>query len=208
MVEHGSAAVLPPFTQGTVSASLPVDTLIVALAQYLPVLVPVAAAVVWFTLPTSEENPGFACAADAGLESAAKGVISVAAPSTIPADHRAFLVRIMSCAPSYEIAILTVAAAWDSTFERDAHESVGRSVGLTDDELRAIRERRLPDVDDPVERVCAEVALALTDGDLDDALWSSAASTLGAATIFELTTLVGYYATLALQLRVFRVGGA
>ena len=35
------------------SASLPVDTLIVALAQYLPVLVPVAAAVVWFTLPTS-----------------------------------------------------------------------------------------------------------------------------------------------------------
>jgi hypothetical protein len=29
---------------------------------------------------------------------------------------------------------------------------------------------------------------------------------LGADGLFELTTLVGYYSTLALQLRVFRVG--
>lgn len=104
-----------------------------------------------------------------------------------------------------EIAILTVAAAWDSDFERDAHEAVGRSVGLTEDELQAIRERRTPQVDDPVERVCAEVALALTDGDVGDNLWSTAAEALDVPVIFELTTLVGYYATLALQLRVFRV---
>jgi 4-carboxymuconolactone decarboxylase len=105
-----------------------------------------------------------------------------------------------------EIAILSVAAAWDSAFERDAHESVGRSVGLTEDELSAIRERRVPALDNPIERCCAEVALALTEGDLDDSLWTRAAETLGASVIFELTTLVGYYATLALQLRVFRVG--
>jgi 4-carboxymuconolactone decarboxylase len=104
-----------------------------------------------------------------------------------------------------EIAILTVAAAWDSAFERDAHESVGRSVGLAEDELSSIRERRVPALDDPVERTCAELALALTDGDVDDELWSRAVDTVGAAVIFELTTLVGYYATLALQLRVFRV---
>jgi 4-carboxymuconolactone decarboxylase len=104
-----------------------------------------------------------------------------------------------------EIAILTVAAAWDSAFEQDAHESVGRSVGLAGDELSALRERRLPELDDPVERVCAQVALALTEGDVDDDLWKDAVRTLGEAAIFELTTLVGYYATLALQLRVFRV---
>ena len=63
----------------------------------------------------------------------------------------------------------------------------------------------MPDVEDPVERTCGEVALALTDGDVDDDLWAAAAETLGAPVIFELTTLVGYYATLALQLRVFRV---
>lgn len=33
-------------------------------------------------------------------------------------------------ARSREVAILTVAAAWDSTFERQAHEAVGRAVGL------------------------------------------------------------------------------
>jgi 4-carboxymuconolactone decarboxylase len=43
-------------------------------------------------------------------------------------------------------------------------------------------------------------------GDLDDAQYAGAVAQLGEAGVFELTTLVGYYATLALQLRVFRVG--
>jgi 4-carboxymuconolactone decarboxylase len=45
----------------------------------------------------------------------------------------------------------------------------------------------------------------MVDGDVDDDSWATWADTVGAATVFELTTLVGYYATLALQLRVFRV---
>jgi hypothetical protein len=40
-------------------------------------------------------------AADAEPETAARGVTTVATPSTIPAVSRAFLKRIMSCAPSY-----------------------------------------------------------------------------------------------------------
>ena len=48
--------------------------------------------------------------------------------------------------------------------------------------------------------------VALLDGDLDDARWAEASTALGDAVVFELTTLVGYYSTLALQLRVFRVG--
>ena len=46
---------------------------------------------------------------------------------------------------------------------------------------------------------------ALLDGDLDDELWDEASAALGADGVFELTVLVGYYSTLALQLRVFRV---
>jgi 4-carboxymuconolactone decarboxylase len=42
-------------------------------------------------------------------------------------------------------------------------------------------------------------------GDLDDAEYAEAAAELGPDGLFELLTLVGYYATLALQLRVFRV---
>ena len=56
------------------------------------------------------------------------------------------------------------------------------------------------------ECVVARTAAALvTRGDLDDAEYGEAVGHLGPAGLFELLTLVGYYATLALQLRVFRV---
>jgi 4-carboxymuconolactone decarboxylase len=105
-----------------------------------------------------------------------------------------------------EIAILTVAAHTDSTFEWYAHEAVGRVVGLTDPELDALRHQRR-DVFDGDERVVASVAHDLVStGDLDDDAYAEAVAVLGTTALFELTTLVGYYTTLALQLRVFRVG--
>jgi 4-carboxymuconolactone decarboxylase len=106
-----------------------------------------------------------------------------------------------------ELAILVVAAAWNSAFERDAHESVGRAAGLTDSELADIRDGRVPDSLDDRERAVVEVCMALTSGDIDDDTWNDGAIVLGNATVFELSTLVGYYATLALQLRIFRVDG-
>ena len=103
-----------------------------------------------------------------------------------------------------EIAILLVAAHWDSAFEREAHEAVGAASGLTPDELAALRDG------DPTafagdEAVVAAVTVQLLAGDLDDELWRIASEAIGAEVVFELTTLVGYYSTLALQLRVFRV---
>jgi 4-carboxymuconolactone decarboxylase len=118
---------------------------------------------------------------------------------------------------SREIAILVVAAHWRSGFERYAHEAVGRAAGLTDAELAAIRDGRLgpPTGSGPPaqpgafigrEAVVARAAAALAArGDLDDAEYREAAAELGADGLFELLTLVGYYTTLALQLRVFRV---
>ena len=38
-----------------------------------------------------------------------------------------------------ELAILLVAARWDSAFERDSHEAVARSLGFSEAELEAIR---------------------------------------------------------------------
>jgi 4-carboxymuconolactone decarboxylase len=105
-----------------------------------------------------------------------------------------------------EIAILLVAAVWDSAFERYAHEAVGRSAGLGDTELAALRERRIAPLTDPRERLVASTTLALAAaGDLTDAEFRAARDGLGLAALFEVTTLVGYYATLALQLRAFRV---
>ncbi len=104
-----------------------------------------------------------------------------------------------------EMAILAVAAAWDSAFERSAHEAVGRSVGLTEPELTAIAEQAPLELDDPVEAAGLRLTRALVAGDVDDQTWVSCVPPLDRTTVFELTTLVGYYATLALQMRAFRV---
>jgi 4-carboxymuconolactone decarboxylase len=104
-----------------------------------------------------------------------------------------------------EIAILVVAAHWRSDFEWYAHEAVGRAAGLTGAELSAITDGDYGTLANH-EAVVARAAAALAaGGDLDDAGYDEAVAELGPDGLFELLTLVGYYATLALQLRVFRV---
>ncbi|MFD0523102.1 carboxymuconolactone decarboxylase family protein [Paractinoplanes durhamensis] len=105
-----------------------------------------------------------------------------------------------------EIAILTVARAWASAFETYAHEAVGRSAGMTDAELAALRTGDESVFPDPRERLVLATTTALAARhDLTDDEYAAAEDGLGLPVLFELTTLVGYYATLALQLRVFRV---
>ncbi|NUO96747.1 MAG: carboxymuconolactone decarboxylase family protein [Nonomuraea sp.] len=107
-----------------------------------------------------------------------------------------------------ELAILVVAAHWGSDFERAAHEAVGRTCGLTEAELTALREGRPPDLDDPAERAAVHVARELAGaGTLSDDDYARVTAAVGERGLFELTTLVGYYATLALQLRVFQGEG-
>ena len=104
-----------------------------------------------------------------------------------------------------EIAILVVAAHWRSDFEWYAHEAVARSAGLDDAELAAVREGRHTALTGPEAVVARTAAALVVRGDLDDAEYLEAVEVVGTAGLFELLTLVGYYATLALQLRVFRV---
>ena len=104
-----------------------------------------------------------------------------------------------------EIAILVVAAHWRSDFERYAHEAVARSAGLDDAELAAVRDGRYAALTGREAVVARTVNALVVRGDLDDAEYLEAVEVVGTAGLFELLTLVGYYATLALQLRVFRV---
>jgi 4-carboxymuconolactone decarboxylase len=104
-----------------------------------------------------------------------------------------------------EIAILVVAAHWRSGFEWYAHEAVGRSAGLGDGELAAVRDGRHAELAGREAVVARTAAALVARGDLDDAEYRQAVEHVGPAGLFELLTLVGYYATLALQLRVFRV---
>lgn len=83
---------------------------------------------------------------------------------------------------------------------------MARAAGVSEEDLASIRELAVGRLADPRERLVAATALALArDGDLNDAAYAAAVAELGAARLVALTTLVGYYATLALQLRVFRI---
>ena len=107
-----------------------------------------------------------------------------------------------------EMAILLVAAHWGSAFELMAHTALGRAAGLRDDDVDALLDRRTPPSADALEyAACAAVRALLTAGDLDDGAYADVVEHLGEQAVFELTTLVGYYGLLALQLRVFRVDG-
>jgi 4-carboxymuconolactone decarboxylase len=106
-----------------------------------------------------------------------------------------------------EMAVLAVAAHHDCAYERHAHEAVGRRGGLTEDELVRLRTPGArPELGDPAERAALDVVQTLLGtGDLDDDRYARARSALGDDGLFELSTLVGYYGMLALQLRLFRV---
>jgi len=109
-----------------------------------------------------------------------------------------------------EMAILVVAQVWDSAYERASHEPIGREAGLTDAEIDALRAGDDPGFADKQEQVAYSVVRALTGpaADLDDQDYDAAVAVLGERALVELSTLVGYYATLALQLRIFRVAGS
>nr|MDT0660438.1 carboxymuconolactone decarboxylase family protein [Micromonospora sp. DSM 115978] len=116
-------------------------------------------------------------------------------------------------ARSREIAILTVAARLGSAFEWRSHEPVAVGAGLTDRELRALRDLADPELTDadpeltdPEEAaVTRGAALLLGDGPVSDEDYRRLADALGQAKLFELSTLVGYYRLLARQMVLFDV---
>jgi 4-carboxymuconolactone decarboxylase len=111
-----------------------------------------------------------------------------------------------------EIAILELAVQRRCAFEWYAHERVGRNVGLTDDELAALRMGKPAPTFDRVETAARGVVrLLLEQRDLDDERFSEARTALGETMLMELVVLAGYYDLLALSLRVWRTplpGGA
>jgi 4-carboxymuconolactone decarboxylase len=105
-----------------------------------------------------------------------------------------------------EMSILLVAAAFGCEFERRAHEALARSAGVTEEEIAAISGGGRPDAADPAERAALDVVAALLrERRLGDAAYERAVQTLTAPIVFELSTIVGYYALLALQLPLFGI---
>jgi 4-carboxymuconolactone decarboxylase len=105
-----------------------------------------------------------------------------------------------------ELATLLVAAHHRSAYEWHAHAPLAAAAGLPAELVEAVRTGTKIDLADPAERAAAAaVRQLLAAGDLDDETWSALVETLGEAAAVELSTLVGYYSLLAMQLRVLRV---
>jgi 4-carboxymuconolactone decarboxylase len=106
-----------------------------------------------------------------------------------------------------EIAILAVAVVREAAYEWYAHERVGRAVGLTDDEIDAVRHGAAPGEAGEREVAVHSVAAALAAGRwLDDEVYLEAVDRLGERALVELAVLVGYYGLLATLLDAFAVG--
>jgi 4-carboxymuconolactone decarboxylase len=104
-----------------------------------------------------------------------------------------------------ELAILTVAGALNSEFERLAHVPAARVLGLTEPQIDAALAGRTADGVSADEAMVARLALAMTvDRTLSDDDYSGGVGALGQERLAELTWLVGYYSALALSLAVFR----
>jgi 4-carboxymuconolactone decarboxylase len=96
-----------------------------------------------------------------------------------------------------EAVTCLVAGVHDSAYEWYAHARLARRAGVDEATLEALGRGQLPSAAGPELRL----AHALLTG----AAHPDALEELGPATVLEVSTLVGYYTTLAWQLRLFGV---
>ncbi|WP_300679634.1 carboxymuconolactone decarboxylase family protein [Nocardioides sp.] len=104
-----------------------------------------------------------------------------------------------------ELAILAVAAHHDSAYERAAHRRVATRLGISGTALDAVEAGEVP-AEHPEAAPALELVRRLLSADLpDDAAYDRLRTALGEAGLFEVSTLVGYYSTVATQLALFGV---
>lgn len=108
-----------------------------------------------------------------------------------------------------ELVILRVAGHHDSSYERGAHRKVARRLGIDEETLVAVDlgvPERLPHGVPASARAALELAQLILEGRLSEqAELARLHAVLGDADVFEVSTLVGYYALLATQMTLFGV---
>lgn len=91
-----------------------------------------------------------------------------------------------------ELAILRTAARLGSDFEWSHHFHGARTVGVTAQEARAVRDGNLASFTD-AERCVLELTDAIEDRRVDDALWARARGFLSEAELLDLVMAAGFY---------------
>jgi alkylhydroperoxidase family enzyme len=104
-----------------------------------------------------------------------------------------------------EIVILELATLRRCAFEWIAHAPVGKTAGLTDDELEAIRTGQPAPTLDATETIVRAAARALVvDRGLSDELFAAAVEALGREKLMDIVAIVTYYDLVALSIAVWQ----
>lgn len=106
-----------------------------------------------------------------------------------------------------ELVICTVAAHWGSAYEWYAHQRVAREVGVSDGELEAVRDGRIPDGAPAAETAALELVTALLQERMvGPELYQRVVAHHGPSGLVEICAVVGYYQLLAGLLAAADVG--
>lgn len=104
-----------------------------------------------------------------------------------------------------ELVILHVATLRGCDYELDHHRRIGRTVGLTPEQVEHVGDATWDGWTDRQRVLLDATASLVRDRDLDDATWARVRAHLDEATAIELLMLCGQYDALATTLMTLRV---
>lgn len=105
-----------------------------------------------------------------------------------------------------ELLVLITAAHWQADFEFAVHSREGLKAGISPAVIDALRFRQHPVFDDAESQLLYDFATTFfSTNDIPDSLFERAVAQFGREGIVELAGVLGYYSSLAILLRIFRV---
>jgi 4-carboxymuconolactone decarboxylase len=105
-----------------------------------------------------------------------------------------------------ELLVLITAAHWRCDFEFAVHSREAAKAGIPESVIEALRDRRTPEFSDAESKLVYDFATTFfSTNDVPDALFEHAVAQFGRRHVVELAGILGYYSSLAILLRIFRV---
>ena len=107
-----------------------------------------------------------------------------------------------------ELMVLITASHWHADYEFSVHIPEARTAGLSEETIAAVREGRVPRLDDPDSKLIYDLATTFyANREIPDALFNDAVARFSRPRVVEFFGVLGYYSMLAVFMRVFRVEG-
>ena len=105
-----------------------------------------------------------------------------------------------------ELGILITVGHWDSEYPWDRHAALAREVGLGDDVIAALAEKRRPEFSNADEEAVYNFSIELRENHkIGDDTYNAALEHLGEQGLVEMVALLGFYATVAMTVNAFEI---